>query len=174
MKEIELKILEVDAGTVLRRLGELGARKVFDGPVTASYFDFADGRIAREDSIVRLRKKGDQAEFAFKRTLAKTESRIMDEFEVCVDDFESARQILLALGLREFYRLAKHRASYLLDGTHFELDTYEGLPTFLEIESPTVESLKQWVIKLGFALEVAKPWSVKDVLRHYGKLSLLP
>jgi adenylate cyclase class 2 len=169
MREIEVKILEIDWRRTARRLQRLGARKTFDGRMVAAYFDYPDARLKRSDCLLRLRKKGKAScEITYKRTLSKKRARVMAEYEVAVEDFEGMKKILESLGLREFARLAKRRISYRLDGVRFEIDLYPGLPPFLEIEATTAK-IRRYAEKLGFSMAEAKPWSIRDVLKYYGK-----
>ena len=64
----------------------------------------------------------------------------------------------------------KKRISYVLGDIRFEIDTYEGIPTFLEIEAPSEEILEEMVLKLGFSMKDTKPWNGKKVWKHYGKI----
>ena len=41
MKEIEVKILEIDVASIKKKLDSLGAKKVFEGELTASYYDLS-------------------------------------------------------------------------------------------------------------------------------------
>jgi len=169
MEEIEVKILEVDKTEVIERLRGLGARKIFDGDVITTYFDFEDRKLAKEGKILRLRKKGDQVELTYKNEISKEEAKIMEEYEIIVDSIDVMKEILGNLGFKEFFKSFKHRISYTKDNIHFEIDTYPDIPAFLEIEAPNLEKLKEYVNKLGFSMNEAKPWSIKDVLEYYGK-----
>ena len=60
MKEIEVKILEINVADVQKRLKELGAQKLFDGELEWVVFDFPDGRLGKEEILVRLRRTGKQ------------------------------------------------------------------------------------------------------------------
>jgi len=42
----------------------------------------------------------------------------------------------------------KHRISYKLEGIEFDIDNYENIPDFLEIEGPDGKTIQQWVQKL--------------------------
>jgi len=73
------------------------------------------------------------------------------------------------VGLKEFHKSIKHRISYTKDNIHFEIDTYPGIPAFLEIEAQSVGELREYINKLGFSMDETLPWSIKDVLEYYGK-----
>ncbi|MEK6939549.1 MAG: CYTH domain-containing protein [Nanoarchaeota archaeon] len=174
MREIEVKILEVEVASLKRKLESWGAKKVFEGELTASYYDFSNGKLGKGGLVLRLRKKSgteQTVELTLKEKISQTEAKIMKEYEVAVTNFEAMQKILYGLGLRETKVARKHRISYQLDDVHFDLDTFPGIPTFLEIEAPTLEIVKEYVTKLGYSMAEAKPWSGGDLLRYYGKVS---
>ena len=169
MQEIEVKILEVDVSYITQKLESWGAKNVFDGEVNASYYDFSNGRLKDNNRFLRLRKKGSTVELTLKEKVEHEEAKIMQEYEVNVTDFEIMQKILYGLGLLEIKVARKHRTSYLLDEVHFELDTFPGIPTFLEIEASNMERVREYVQKLGYSMQDAKPWSGGDVLKYYEK-----
>lgn len=167
MKEIEIKILEIDVDQVIGKLEGFGAKRVFDGELDVKFYDFPGNLLKDGDKSLRLRKRSDAAELTFKHKLSQQGVKIAEEYQVNVDDFEEAQQILKSLGLIEFKNYIKNRISYSLDGASFEIDTLEGCPTFLEIEAPTAEDVENWVTRLGFDMKDAKPWSGSEVLKYY-------
>ena len=119
--------------------------------------------------MLRLRKRDGKFELVFKNLVSKEKAKIMEEFQVTVDDFDAMKDVFLNLGLKVILKIAKHRTSYLLDGVHFEIDTFEGIPALLEIEASNLKVIGKYVKKLGFSMKDAKPWSGKEVLEYYGK-----
>lgn len=170
MEEIEIKILDINKEEVIKKLIELGAEKVFEGEVKADYFDFEDERLKKEEKILRLRKKGDKVELALKKKISMEQAKIMKEDEIVFDDHDAAEEILNGLGLKKIVEaLTKQRVSYSFDDVLFEFDTYTGIPTFLEIEAPTLEKLKEAVERIGFSMEDTKAWDAKQVIEHYNQ-----
>ena len=179
MHEVEVKFLEVDVATLTKKLIQLGAKKVFDGEIIAHYFDYPDSRLRAEGKLLRLRKKGDIVELTLKKSInPKSLAKESHELEVNCTDFETMKTILLESGFTYRKPLPgeeilnttdKHRASYSLEGAHFEFDTFPNIPTFLEIETQSVEAIQAWVHKLGLNMQDAKPWTGRDVLKHYLK-----
>ena len=168
MNEIEVKILEINKDKIIKKLESLGAEKCFEGKVNASFFDFKDKRLKKENSFLRLRDKEKFSELTLKKKISKDEAKIMDETEIVVDNFANAKKILESLGLVESeIKMNKKRLSYKLGDVHFEIDSLENLPSYLEIEAPDLEKLKDAVEKLGFSMNDAKPWSMKDVKEYY-------
>ncbi|RMF55698.1 hypothetical protein D6745_01290 [Candidatus Woesearchaeota archaeon] len=58
MNEVEVKILEIDAEKVRKKLEELGAKKVYEGKVDSIIHDFDDERLKSEGLMLRLRSFG--------------------------------------------------------------------------------------------------------------------
>ena len=171
MEEIEVKFLEVDKGAIIKKLESLGAKKVFEGEVDASFYDFPDSRLKKDGSLLRLRTKGENAELTFKKKISKEEAKIMKELEIKLDDPASMKRILDTIGLVKQKSYVKYRSSYKLGDVSFELDTFPGIPTFLEIEAPSIAEIKVHAEKLGLSMADAKPWGGGEVLRHYEERS---
>lgn len=167
MREIEVKFLEVDPDGVISSLERLGAERIFEGEITADYFDFDDKRLAKQDITIRLRRKGASAELTLKKKKKNKHVKICDEYETPIDDFASMRQILTHLSLQFKRRITRNRISYLLGKTRFEIDTVPGIPPFLEIEAPTVRDIEKYAEKLGLSMKHAKPWSTNQVQEFY-------
>jgi adenylate cyclase class 2 len=169
MNEVEVKILEIDATSVEKKLKALGAKKVFDGQLTWTAFDFPDRRLSGGEVLLRLRKEGDKTFLTLKRLLNRDAAKVSDETQITVDDYENMKKILLNLGLveKKGYPLSKKRVSYVLNDMHFEIDTFPEFPTYLEIESTDTASIKEYVKKLGYSEADAKPWGAREVFAHY-------
>ncbi len=168
MKEIEVKILEIDKGALEKKLRALGAKKVFDGPVDVRLYDTPRGELNKRGIVVRLRKKGEGGEFTIKTDHGRTaRAKSALEYETWVD-FTAMQKILSVLGFTECFRMKKHRIEYALGKVHFEIDKVPGIPWFLEIEAPSEKQISLWVKKLGYAQKDTKNWWWHEVLEHYG------
>jgi len=169
MIETEAKILGIDRKVVEAALLGLGARKTFDGEMDARLFDRPDRSIWSSGRLLRLRKRGDRAELTFKKMLGKRGVKRAVEIETAVSDFGRTRKILLALGFVEAGRRRKLRTSYRLGGAEFEIDVLPGIPPYLEIEARDEREIRRLAGLLGFRPGDLKPWSMRDVIRHYRK-----
>jgi adenylate cyclase class 2 len=170
LKEIEVKILEIDVEEIEKKLKKMEAEKVFEGEVVSIYFDFPDKLLEREGKILRLRQKGDKVILTYKELISKDEAKIMDEYELEVNDFESMKKMFEGVGLFPLYEFNKHRTTYKLNNTNFEIDKYPDIPAFLEIESPDLKTINDMVSKLGFSKEEVNSYSIKEVLEYYDKI----
>ncbi len=169
MKEIELKILEINVSEVVAKLEKWGAKKTSDGMIDGGKYDFSDERLKKDGKMLRLRKHGDKVELTLKKGLSQDVAKVADEWEVSVSSFEVTEKILTEMGMQKNAVTQKHRMSYQLGNVHFDIDTPPGIPTVLEIEAPSIEILKQYVEKLGFTMEQTKPWTGKQLHEYYGE-----
>ena len=126
MKEIEVKILEVNRRFVEKSLFELGAKKIFDAEVLTLFFDFEDGRIINQKDVLRLRKNQEEIEITYKKVHTTQNAKTAEEFSVQVSSMEIMRKILEKLGLNVIDKMQKHRISYALNDARFDFDCYSG------------------------------------------------
>jgi adenylate cyclase class 2 len=150
MKEIEVKILNVNKKEIEAKLKKLGAKKTFDDKVFTIAYCYPNEDAKHLDRFVRLRKLGKDIMLTVKVRLPSKKVKVRDEFEVKVSDFKIAKEILNALGLTEFKRNTKIRTSYSIGNVHFELDTYEKENTLMEIEGPNEKEILKYVRLLGY------------------------
>ena len=171
MKEIEVKILEIDVEEIEKKLKKIGAEKVFEGELVSIYFDFPGKDLEKEGKILRLRQKGNKVTLTYKELISQEKAKIMDEYELAVDNFEKTKKIFEGICLSPLYKFSKHRTTYKLNQTHFEIDKYPDIPAFLEIEAPDLNTIDEIVSELGFSKEKVNSWSIRDVLEYYNKIS---
>ncbi|MBU0666584.1 MAG: class IV adenylate cyclase [Nanoarchaeota archaeon] len=170
MKEIEVKILEINREELEEKLVSMGAKKVFDNEIYGLFFRIEG--IENKDTL-RLRKEGEETFLTLKKYIPNTTVKTRDEYEVKVSDFETARTILDLLGAKEYATIRKHRTSYELSDAHIEfdkyLDEYEFVPEFLEIEAKNEKTVFHIAKKLGFQPEECLPINTKEVIKTYSR-----
>jgi len=175
MDEIEVKILEIDRRGLEKKLAGLGAEKTFDGEIYGIFYDFPDNSIREAKDTMRLRRVGGRSYIAYKKfvgnAVGRCPAKVREEYEVEVSDFESARLILLSLGLVPWMEMRKHRTTYELPGVSFELDKhtdgYSYVPEFMEIEAADVGTLYRYVEALGYERSDCRPWTIVEVADYY-------
>lgn len=171
MKELEIKILEIDRDQIVQRLESNGGRKVFDGLVESMFFDFPNKLLRSKSSILRLRTSGSQSALALKRTVDRSLINIQDEFEVTVSDWETMATILGSLGLVPWIEMKKHRTRYQIEDVHFEIDKYLDdfayIPEFLEIEAPSIEKLYSYAALLGYSQKQCQKFDALELAEYY-------
>jgi adenylate cyclase class 2 len=173
MKEIEVKILEINRPKIEKALVKLQARKIFDGILQTLFFDFEDGSITKAGNLLRLRKSSQKSELTFKKVKRTQTVKIAEEYSVKVSDAEIMLKLLQNLGLSVTEIMKKHRLSYKLDNAQFDIDRYLGdfefIPEFLEIEAEDVNHIHRYAELLGFKPEDCLPWSSEELIQHYSK-----
>lgn len=179
MREVEVKIIDIDRMKVEERLLSLGARRTFDGEMHDIYFDFPGRSISASRNLVRLRSRAGGAILAFKRFVDDDAAKIREEHEVTVSDFDTARTILEGLGLEAWLVLRKRRVTYELGEAHIDIDQYRDdfdfIPVFLEIEAEDADAVRRCAGLLGFGPDDCRAWTALDLAAHYaGGRRILP
>lgn len=169
MKEIEVKILEIDPKEIVAKLKELGAKKIEQGLVHAKAYDYPDNRLVKKGQYVRVRKIADRIEVVFKDSIFQEGVKVNEETEFTVDDFDAACKVFMKLGLKLFANMEKYRATYKLGDVKIEFDKYAGIPWFFEVEASSVEEVKDMVAKLGFDMKDPKKVTDKIIKEVYGE-----
>ena len=166
MKEIEVKILDVNPASVRRRLKSLGAKKIF-GPVLVRelFFEHPDVPAKKRGyTSFRLRLVGREVEITVKTARAGGRYKVQDEREIVVNDFAAARALIEALGFRVFRTREKKREEYRLGAAKVEIDEYPGLAPYLEVEAKTKREVAAAVAKLGFTMAHASTATATELL----------
>jgi adenylate cyclase class 2 len=138
LRKIELRLQELKAQLIQPRIHETNLR-----------FDNASSDLRRSYRVLRLRQD-EKARFTFKGPSEEKEGGILSrrEIEFVVEDFESAKQFLEALGFESVVFYEKFRTTYELNDTYIMLDE---LPygEFIEIEGENVEEIHNTANLLG-------------------------
>jgi adenylate cyclase class 2 len=138
LRKIELRLHELKAQLIQPRIHETNLR-----------FDNANNDLRSSYRVLRLRQD-EKARFTFKGPSVEKEGGVLSrqEIEFVVEDFESAREFLEALGYKVVVFYEKFRATYDLNNTHVMLDE---LPygEFVEIEGESVEAIHSVADLLG-------------------------
>lgn len=167
MKEIEIKILEINPEEIRKKLKDLGAEKVFDEELNTILFDFPDKKLEKNDNHLRVRQVGGKIEFCFKGKNESAKFKTKEEIEVHTDSFEDTVKILEKLGFIRIYEGQRRRESYKLGKITFEMDHYPTMPVWLEVEAPTEEEVVEYVEKLGFNMDQTTNLSARDLEKMY-------
>jgi adenylate cyclase class 2 len=172
MQEIEVKILEIDKKATEQKLIKLGAKKVFDGIVDSKVFDFPDERIKNRKDLLRVRMMGDECFLTYKiASKEKSKAKVCEEIEFKISDMDKMKLVLGHLGLNTKDGVKKHRTSYSIGSTHFEIEEYleenKFVPCFLEIEAHGLEEIQKYAKLLGFKESECLNWNSWDVIDYY-------
>ena len=169
MKEIEIRILDIPLEETIRKLTALGVQKIFDGEMLVTRMDFPDGRLKKSDRLLRIRKLGERVELCYKGKNESEMYKIQEETEVITSSYEDTIALFEKLGFMVVFQGQKHRTSYQLGKIKFELDTWPGIPAFLEIEAPSTKEVKKYVRELGYTMKQTTTMSMTEIREWYGK-----
>ena len=168
MKEIEVKVLEINPEKIVAKLKELGAEKIESGLIHITAFDFPDDRLRNKGSYVRVRTFGHRTELVLKKPIEQKDFKIMEEIETNVEDYDVTVKLFHTLGMKVFAKQEKYRASYRIGKTRFELDKYPDIPWMLEVEAPTKDDVKKGLELLGFNMSDTNSKGAKEIFESYG------
>ena len=174
MLEKEIKILEVNVKEICKKLEKLWAKRTFDGFIHDVYYDFPDdGKTKMEANkrLFRVRKKGEEHIYTIKRKRKKIKKaewlNAKDEHETSITDVESFSKVLEKYGMTKTREKKKHRVSYALAGAEFDIDNYDEIPAFLEIEETSRENINFWIRKLNLENHDILLWGSRKIFKHY-------
>ena len=104
---------------------------------------------------IRVRQTNDKTTIAIKHILAPNDTNIqqMLETEMEVSNIKEANSILEALGFSYKSYQEKERISYVLDGYELDIDTWPGIPTYVEIEGKDEADLENILNKIGYTMK---------------------
>ena len=158
-QESEVKFYVQDLPAIEKRLKELDAILVQPRTFEINLrFDTPDLDLSRNMRVLRLRQDT-AARMTFKGPAHGSEGvRVRQEIEFIVEDFETARSLLEALGYEVSMGYEKYRTVYDLGEVHITLDEMP-YGNFVEIEGPDPESILDVNLDLGLVWEARAPES---------------
>lgn len=169
MKEIELKILNIDVKKITKKIFGLGGKRILPTTLAAEeFFDFSDFRLEKKMDLLRLRKMGKKSYLTLKLLREKKKYRVADEFEIEVNDFRATEKILLGLGFICFKHREKRRTSYRLGKIILEIDEYPQIPPYLELEG-SKKDIDKWLKLLCLEDKKTTNMTASEVIEFYKK-----
>ena len=120
---------------------------------------------------IRLRRTNGKTTIAVKHILADNGTKIqqMLETEIEVPSMEDGKNLLSALGFAYKSYQEKERISYILNNHEIDIDTWPGIPTYVEIEGNSEEDLQNFLGILGYSLNDTVSCTADDIYKMYGK-----
>jgi len=174
MLEKEIKILEIDTKKLCEDLEKLWATKTFEWIIHDVYYDFPEGeKLKMEDNnrMFRVRQKGEEHIYTIKRKRKKMWKEegavIKDEHETKISNVESFSKVLEKYWMTKTREKKKYRVSYQLAWAEFDIDDYESIPNFLEIEETSRDNINFWIKKLNLENHDILLWGSRKIFKHY-------
>ena len=163
--EYEVRILEIDPEDIKRRLEKANAKFEWDRLQKRYVYNFIpkiDGK------WIRLRTNGDKTTLTIKN-LVSSEIDGTQELEIEVDNFERCHLILKELGYEAKGYQENRRIQYDLNGVEVDIDTWPGIPTYLEIEGTSEKEVYDTLKLLGIPKEKSTTLDVQSIyINIYG------
>lgn len=166
--EIEAKFTQIDPQILRDRLKDLGAVLVHpEILMRRNAFDFPDQRLYKIGAWVRVRQEYDKITLSYKqvndRTLHGTK-----EINIVVDDYDKTNNFLNSIGLVSKSYQETKRETWMFKDVEITIDTWPWIPTFVELEGPTEEKVKEVAQDLHLDWDRALFGSVEPVYQmHY-------
>lgn len=165
MKEVEIKVRNIDKDEIISKIEKLGGKKHFTGKVIDFRFDTPDRKLSKQGKALRIRQKG-RYFFLNLKGKKKTVENIIgrDEIGVKISNSKIMYRILNELGYIEIFKLYRYRTEYIVDDAKFDIDEYTGLPPILEIESDNQETVEKYMKKLEIKEESIGRLYIREIL----------
>jgi len=165
MNEVELKFLNINVQEIKEKLKKLGAELKSDA-ITESYSFLAEGfhGFNSDMKYLRIRKINNDVRITYKDPAKSSSMTAREEIEIKVDDYDTAITLLEKLNFKKNDIFRKHRMHYELGDVHFELDTLDNVPTYLEIETKTEEAMKKICTDLKLDILNGKKGTIVEIL----------
>lgn len=155
LKKVELRLQDLNAQLIQPRVHEINFR-----------YDLPDGSMRAKEQVLRLRQDTN-AILTYKGPSNQVDGIFSrQELEVIVSDFETAQQLLEALGYKQILTYEKYRAVYELNECHIMLDE---LPygDFVEIEASATSNIRKMVSLIGLDFESAVGFGYSIIFENY-------
>ncbi|MHC4328995.1 MAG: class IV adenylate cyclase [Planctomycetota bacterium] len=168
--EIEAKLKVDSLPEIERRLDEAGAQFLAEQQQTDYHFDDAGATLNTSDRCLRLRRQmvaGSEEHFlTYKGPKEKSNFKKRVEIETGIDDADSMRKLLSALGYEETLVVKKKRRLWRFGGCEVALDQLPLLGGFVEIEGLDDEEIANVQNRLGLANLPHIPKSYANMIKE--------
>ncbi len=160
--EIEALFLGIDKERIRTILKKIGAElRLPETLMKKVVFDTG------EHSFARIRDEGDKIVMTYKNYLDENSILGVKEVNLEVDSYDNAILFLQGCGLTLKAKQETKREVWELNGVEICIDTWPWLPTYIEVEGPTEDSVWETAEKLELKKEDAKFGAADRVYQHY-------
>lgn len=149
--EIEARFLEINQKVLKQKLKKLKAKDLGEKRIDEIiFYDKKLSWMKGRKKFVRMRKVGKEITLTYKNRLAPDKINGTEEIEFKVGNWTAAQLFLERLGLTAYREQEKKRHTFKLADVVVDIDTWPGIPTFVEIEGKSEKSIKIAARRLGF------------------------
>lgn len=150
-QEIETKILDINAAAVKNKLAELGAQKTQETRLFVDWYQTKGEKEGSANWFLRIRSNSEGKHEVTWKGDPKTVgiAKVRREINFLVEEPQKVADLFEGIGLEKYAHQEKDRVSFSFKDWHFDIDTYLGVPPYLEIEGKSEEHLKEGMKLLG-------------------------
>ena len=165
--EIEATFLDIDHSALRAKLKDLGAKLIrSEFAMRRTIYDYADLRLDKAAAWVRVRDEAGKTTMGFKQRQSET-IQGMKEIEFDVSDYKAAKAFLEAIGLVAKAEQESKREIWSYRDCEITLDTWPWIPSYVEVEGPSEESVKRCSHQLGMNWSEAMFDSIDAIYMRY-------
>lgn len=146
--EIEVRFLEINKQQIVKKLLSLDAKDKGEVMLREIIFYDQDGTWKDNGRLIRLRTKGGKTTMTYKHHVAQAIDGAR-EVEFLVPDAALAEEFLASIGFAAFRRQEKKRHTLYLDDVTVDIDTWPQIPTYIELEGPSENHIKNVAASIG-------------------------
>lgn len=176
MKELEIKIVDIDPDEIRGKMETIGAVLVKKENQVNKIFDFDDKRLLKNKGYARIRTVEDilgsehRSYMTTKKLISQERFKVMEENEVEISDSAEGENIFRALGLVEYSSIKRYRESYRYKDSLIEIDindkAFFPVP-YIEIETGSEQELEEIVGLLGYEMKDATSKTIFQLLEDF-------
>lgn len=160
--EYEIKILDINADELTKKLLELGFEQQPPQPFKRYVYN-----VGTEGNWARLRTDGTKTALTYK-SFTKDAIDGVKELEITVSDFEKTNQLMKLLGFTPTTYQENRRRNFIKDDTEISVDEWPHIPPYLEIEAKDQATVEDYVQKLGLVDSKKTSEPTSKVYELYG------
>jgi len=166
--EYEVRVLEINQEEIIKKLEQLGAKKVGDWFQKRYVFD----TIPKKDSQwYRLRSNGNTTTLTYKNVEENTIDGTK-ELEIEVSDFDKTYKLLEIMGYKHKAYQENKRIRYILDNVEIDIDTWPLIPTYMEIEGKSKEAVYKILKKLNIIQSQITTLNCQDIYQQIYNINI--
>lgn len=157
--EIETKVLDIDVEEIEAKLEKLGAKKTQETRLIVDWYRIKGVKEGEDPWFLRIRSNAAgkyEVTWKAKSDILGT-ARKHKEINFLIAEPEKLADLFLELGLEKYAHQEKDRTSYSLKDWTFDIDQYPRMPSYMEIEGSSEESVREAITSLG--LEKNPTWA---------------
>ncbi|WP_435787639.1 class IV adenylate cyclase [Clostridium sp.] len=173
MKEMEIRIIDINVEEIRRKLLNINASKVKEENQINNIYDFSDRSLLTNKGYARIRTVKDELTnstihyITTKKLISQEKYKIMEEHESEIKDEVAAKGIFESLGLILVQSIKKYRESYKYKNTLIEIDINEKkfcpFP-YIEIEGSDETEIQEVIALLGYSLSDTTSKSIYEII----------